>query len=370
MRTSLALALLLLASAGCKAEPRAAPRPDAEAAPTPEQDVALRSPLHRLHLDANEPAACADCHRIEGPKVFSKTRRCLGCHEKKPLGEGIAPAGGLTPPITGGSAVHRGATSDDARECMTCHDFLAATKDPWACAHCHTAEGQRARSSKEGDWASKAPLIKVHAAEACKLCHAPHGEEALHLADCASCHPSSFASHHPAAVGPAQCVECHVGHLPKETASERCQGCHETKQLKLPGHPRCVSCHEPHGAGAGTRPCASCHQDGHAREMFGAFQPRACKSCHDPHQSIHTGGGTARPGPCSSCHLEAASDTAFHGDQVPCSSCHTPGQVWTPPEPDRLCARCHGGAAAAGGRGQGQDRPGPRPLHRLPPRGA
>lgn len=329
MRTPLALALLLLACASCTAEPRAAARPDAEAAPTPEQDVALKSPLHRLHLDAKEPAACADCHRIEGPRVFSKTRRCLGCHEHN------------------ASAVHRGAASDDARECMTCHDFLGATKDPWGCAHCHSAEGQRALESKEGDWASKAPVVKVHAAQACKLCHAPHGEEAVRLADCTQCHPSSFASHNPAASGPAQCVECHVGHRPKENASDRCQECHESKQLKLPGHARCVSCHEPHGAGAGTRPCASCHQDGHAREMFSAFQPRACKSCHDAHQSIHLGGGTARPGPCSSCHLRAASDTAFHGDQVPCSSCHTPGQVWAPPEPDALCARCHGGVSRA-----------------------
>ncbi len=333
MHKSLAVALLLLQGlgVGCPAEPKVALRPDVAAEPTPEQDQALRSALHRVHLDAKEPAVCADCHRIEGPKVHSKTRRCLGCHEKNT------------------SAVHRGATSEDARECLTCHDFLAERNEPWACSRCHTVDGQGIREAKVGDWASKAPVVKVHAAQSCKLCHAPHGENAVHLADCTTCHQSSFAAHHPEISGPAQCAECHVGHRPKEAASESCKGCHEKQKGSLPGHPRCVSCHAPHDQGAGIRPCASCHQDGHAREMFGASQPRPCKSCHDAHQSIHEGGTTARAGACSSCHLRAASDTAFHGDRVPCASCHVPGKLWAPAHPEELCARCHGPAAAVPG---------------------
>jgi hypothetical protein len=329
MQRSLAVACLFACLGwSCTPEVRPATSADAGLEPTPEQAEALQSALHLAHLNAEKPAVCADCHRIEGAKVLSKTQRCLGCHEKS------------------ASALHRAAASDDAKECLTCHDFHAATAAPWGCLRCHTAEGQRTRGAQAQDWASKAPLITVHAGETCKSCHAPHGESAVRPGDCAGCHESSFTAHNSALKGPAQCIECHVGHRTKEDAAERCEGCHEAQKLRLPGHTRCMSCHEPHGAGSGVRACESCHQVGHAREVLSATQPGTCKDCHDAHQNIHLGGGTGRSGPCSSCHLQAASDTAFHGRRVACVSCHAPREIRTPVPPEDLCVRCHALSAA------------------------
>ena len=174
--------------------------------PTPEQERALASALHRAHLELEEPAACAECHRIQGKAAPTMAPRCLGCHEDS------------------NSALHRGVANEDARECLTCHDFMSLQAEPWGCISCHTTEPAPARAPPP-DWAASAPQVVVHAKEDCKACHLPHGPEPVRLGDCASCHEDRPSSHNSALAGAAQCVECHVGHKPAKEVPT-CESCH------------------------------------------------------------------------------------------------------------------------------------------------
>ena len=314
-------------------------------------------------MQGKKPTECGDCHRIVGRKRdLPTTHRCLGCH-----------AGN-------GSAIHARVHDDRARECLTCHNFMAPEQDPWRCASCHVA-GQDVR---QVEFATQAPKIEVHGSEWCGNCHVPHGQSGMEPQGCTRCHAQEQARHRKQELpDPGQCQECHVGHERGAQAGMRCVGCHVQVggSAVFAGHDACTTCHRPHDQASPVKSCADCHGGTRTLGAPHVAEHSRCQSCHDPHRvraspagrceschdkvqvvhprdaqrgacaachPIHT--PRARPvaaADCSSCHREARSDTAFHAGGTPCTSCHAPHGFSLPRAGSALCASCHGRAASA-----------------------
>lgn len=264
--------------------------------------------------------------------------RCLGCHEENE------------------SVVHAQVSNEDAKRCLTCHDFENETINPWACASCHTRAGAPHRPP--GDF-GKAPKVSVHSKEECKSCHVPHGEEGpLDVGPCIECHEESRARHDDELSDPEQCLECHGGHEKAFVAAAECASCHRevSTWAAFRGH-ECTSCHKPHER----RPihqCEACHADVVALLDRSVGEHQKCTSCHQPHRvaaghsactDCHSAAafakqGSAHPAPieghatCVDCHTEAAH--APNRNPTPCGQCHQP-VTRTMTQGHEDCASCH-----------------------------
>jgi hypothetical protein len=263
---------------------------------------------------------------------------------------------------------------ESARECLTCHNFMAPEQDPWTCASCHVA-GQDVR---QVEFATQAPKVEVHGAEWCGNCHVPHGESAMEPQGCYQCHAQKQARHRSQLPDPKQCQDCHVGHERGAQAGRRCASCHVkvTSSATFAGHDRCTTCHAPHDQAAPVKSCAGCHGGTRTLGAPEVAEHARCQSCHDPHRvqsspsercqschdklevkhprdaklgacagchPIHT--PRARPvaaADCTSCHKEARSDTGFHAGGVSCTSCHERHAFSLAGAGAALCTTCHG----------------------------
>ena len=352
LRVAALLGLGLGLAVGCRppAEaptPPAAPDARVEPTPTEKQEKALANPLHRAHLDAEEPSACRDCHRIEGSEdpLDRATHRCLGCHEDS------------------ASVVHAQVADPEARECLSCHEFWAAEADPWACTDCHgaldapTTERTRRTASVEA-LRAEASAPRVHQSE-CQACHAPHGEgkttPGIDAESCVDCHAEERASlpsgfHHASGEGdaaldePAACLECHGGHEAGAAAADACAGCHDDRPASVfEGHDRCVDCHRPHAERSGFRACRSCHDDQSTAFSDRHAEHDRCASCHEPHAVVRSAQRR-----CVTCHEEPATAVDRHPpdeDHGACAGCHTAhpslGEAPGGPPEQVECAGCH-----------------------------
>jgi len=314
-----------------------------EPEPTPEQERALRNPLHIAHNDyepepGEDEIKCRACHSVEGRERPPMKPRCLGCHEDSE------------------SAVHAQISNEDAKRCLTCHDFEHETADPWACAFCHTKAVASRRSPRDF---RKAPKVSVHSEEACGTCHLPHGDEGpLDVGPCVECHEESVVRHHAELSDPEQCLECHGGHERASAAAGECARCHDevSSSASFRGH-ECASCHEPH-----ERPpvneCETCHAEIIDVLDVSVAEHQTCTSCHQPHAvaaghlactSCHSGASfpkrnSGRPAPieghrsCVDCHTQAAH--APTRQPTPCGQCHQP-ITRTMTQGHENCASCH-----------------------------
>jgi hypothetical protein len=361
----LMLLALVAACGGEEARPEAidaAPPAPRVVQPTPEQERALVNPLHRAHLEASKPAGCGNCHRIVGhARDLPTTHRCLGCHPSN------------------NSAIHASVQDDQARECLTCHNFLARAEDPWTCATCHiTGEDVRQIEIK-----TLAPKIEVHGREWCGNCHVPHGETAVAPRACVECHRETEIRHRKVElVGPQQCQECHQGHEPGASAVGMCASCHKEKSTAtFKGHDACATCHQPHDARTPIKSCNGCHEQTRTLGAPHVGEHARCQSCHDSHRvkaapvescrtchatieakhppdarqrtcagchPIHSARGQraplARAQSCASCHVQARTETGFHAGGVTCVTCHRPHAFAMRGAGLELCSGCHGGA--------------------------
>ena len=369
-----ALALLALAVGStvgaCGDEP--APEPDAgvvdagdeaseidlEAA-TPEQKKALANPLHIAHLEAEEePAKCRDCHQIKGHEPTEPGYGCKDCHDDLK------------------SAMHSNLADPAARECMTCHfEWMEKDIDPWTCQGCHTKIDDPPELKVE---IPKAPVVQVHAEEACNSCHLAHGDERIELGACLECHEEQTSTHHADELSdPAQCAECHESHDRAEVAKTMCVDCHledvPTRTALFEGHDDCVSCHAPHDQD-GIIECQSCHEDTRTVGMREHPEHADCGSCHNPHQvsqspeascvGCHEDVSVQHPEDedhgtcvgchpshpfrgrlviakqCTACHDEAQTETSFHSGET-CGDCHQPHGFDLSNAGNVLCSECH-----------------------------
>ena len=395
--------LLLVAGCGPQAQTPVpvTPEPiDAGArAPTAKQKQALANPLHRAHLDAEDPSACRDCHRIRGPKPVASVikHRCLACHEDYR------------------SALHANSANDLAKECLSCHEFLAAEVDPWSCGDCHrAASGQGPPSALNGHTrratvealVDTAPAVAVHEKD-CDSCHAPHGDRPVAPKSCLSCHEKKSARHDsvgrssgPSAAPnsraslpePQQCLECHGGHQPAATAGARCAKCHDQSGFNsalFKGHEACTECHQPHSTPTKKR-CETCHNDQITVGARHYADHQTCLNCHRPHTVVSSArnrcgrchedvsksalgshptdkskgpcvgchpqhpveGVLTKATACSRCHDLATDDVQLHSG-VACKSCHVPHDFDLKKAGSTLCGSCHVGSAPA------HPRPGP-----------
>lgn len=386
---SLAFALVACSGAGPVDAGAGAPA-DAGSAPEPtaDQKKALASALHRAHMEAkDEPTACRDCHRIEGPSRKAPYR-CGECHDDKLV------------------HVHARLAAEPSLQCLTCHDFLAEDPDRrWACQSCHvTGQADPGLLAKY----PSSPLIEVHGKEKCEKCHVPHEDPAVKPASCLECHEELQSVHHAKGLSdPAQCDECHRPHEKAsavQAPTDRCIECHEkpetgdqivTRAALFKGHDRCVTCHRPHDSTAVAKDCRACHE---RMVVVGAEAKdhQSCRNCHSPHRAGAPAGGScvgchrrslsdhpaAKGAPkqdtcvachdvhpdagvpgaglptsvlkpagrladsmrrCESCHDKARTDTSFH-DGTPCAACHVPHTFDLEKRGAEQCVSCHSAA--------------------------
>ncbi len=335
-----------LAFAACDGAPLEAPAPvtppDAGvklAKPTVDQEKALKNVVHRAHLESDEEKIeCRACHRIEGPELTTVTHRCLVCHEDRK------------------SAVHGKIADDEARECLTCHDFLGEKVNPWACGVCHV---QKVANRDARKAFPNAPLIGIHGDEACNTCHSAHGAKSVEVKSCLECHEKSGSDHQKKHLrDPDQCLECHRGHESGEHVarpSDRCAFCHAEStrtgtlaaqapvrepQSRIPssalftGHDVCLVCHKPHGLRS-QEPCAQCH-DGKRVVGEGKKEHQLCESCHPPHV-LRSG----RSNPCAECHKDVTSSHPPDEKLGQCVGCHRMHPIEGQLKEVRPCAECH-----------------------------
>lgn len=302
-----------------------APEPEPEPKPTPEQEKALKNPLHIAHMEYEpEPdedeIKCRACHSVEGRERPPMEPRCLGCHEDNE------------------SAVHAQISNEDAKRCLTCHDFESETTDAWACAACHTRAG--APNRPPGNF-GRAPRVSVHASEECQSCHVPHGDEGpLSPGPCIECHEDSRSRHHAELADPERCLECHGGHEKASVAATECASCHREvpASAAFRGH-ECTSCHEPHQRPP-VRACEGCHADAVAHLDPSATEHQECASCHEPHTV------TAGHDACTTCHdvdsfaePDSTHPAPIEGHDT-CVDCHTVA-AHVPNRPPTPCGSCH-----------------------------
>ncbi|MBI2376563.1 MAG: hypothetical protein HYV07_21385 [Deltaproteobacteria bacterium] len=308
-----------------------------EGKPTPEQEKALGAALHRAHLEAEkEPAACRDCHRIEGDERGPQTHRCLSCHEDQK------------------SAVHARVSEEDAKECLSCHDFLATDANPWSCGRCHVQKHADPDARKAF---SNAPLIPVHGDEACGACHQAHGDAPLLRSSCLECHEDSTTHHQKGKLrDPDQCLECHRGHEKASSIKappDRCAACHTREPARaaststaargrrfasavFTGHDVCLVCHKPHGL-TRREPCAGCHEEKSVVVGATAKEHQLCESCHPPHE-VRSG----RSNPCVKCHDKIPTTTHPKDERLgECAGCHPIHPIAGALLPPRSCVSCH-----------------------------
>lgn len=182
---------------------------------------------------------------------------------------------------------------------------------------------------------------------------------------CVGCHSPHAAVHGKllAASPDAICATCHKTMIPAGAAS--------THQAVVEG--KCTSCHDPHGSAnkanlirAGNDLCLGCHAEVKSSLASATHHhmpvDRDCLGCHDPHASkeakslLHK----SPPSLCLDCHKPAQPGFAQAHMNYPvakadCTSCHDPhgsgnkGILWATvhaPVRSRMCAQCHGEAAA------------------------
>lgn len=184
--------------------------------------------------------------------------------------------------------------------CSSCHtqQFAEGNSSP-ICSICHTATGVKPfppiRSfSAVFDHGRHAKQTN------CATCHKPtRGGAALSIPSRANAHVTCFQCHGPRTVSGGKNIgSCSTCHLPgrlvrtQETSRSfgifshaehgrkglRCSECHTVR----PGSRRGAQVTSPsasmHFSSAGTRSCASCHND---KRAFGANDFSDCKKCHD-----------------------------------------------------------------------------------------
>lgn len=366
MRWKLALSLALLAAVACGEPPAKAPPPPPDAGdkpveqrPTEEQERALANLLHEKHVESKEEEIkCRACHRISGHEKADVKHRCLECHEDNK------------------SKVHAKVADDMARECQTCHDFLAKEVNAWACGSCHVAGAPNLTTIEN---LPDAPKVEIHGKEACKSCHIPHGDEPLEPGTCVECHDDVTVKHEEKGKkDPEQCLTCHGGHEEGKAAKAKCATCHDgvPKAATFDGHDRCTTCHQPHERG-GVKACASCHDDQHTVGMQKSEEHAKCNSCHAAHvvkttpskrcTKCHEDVAVAghpdddKRGACAGCHPQhewrgqltvvrtcagkdchaVAGETAFHSG-VDCKDCHPKHEYAVEGLDKSFCNKCHG----------------------------
>lgn len=308
----------------------------ATAALVPDPYPELIDGMHRLHVQGDQQLACSDCHRQTGD-TFDRPGpdSCLGCHDQSKTGGGAATMG---------------------MSCLSCHDFQSIRGEPRDCSACHSVdghsiqrcadchsahktEGMMARdcTSCHGDRSTPHGGPREHAAQVCLDCHDVHQPGAAAArASCRGCHRSGRVQlaldEHEA------CTTCHRDHRFEKKAVARCQRCHDETALgadRVAEHQACASCHRAHDPRRSARAaCASCHREAHT------WHPNAggdCVGCHDIHPERAARPELART--CSSCHVAAASDQAFHAGTTDCQSCHPPHGAAA--APTRTCTGCH-----------------------------
>jgi len=302
---------------------------------------------------------CQQCHSVETWKVnlsqitfdHSKTAfplegqhqtvSCRGCHSTLKFTE--APT-----------------------ECVSCHQDIHSDQFGNSCNRCHTpaswADNTRMRQMHQE---TRFPLIGVHAAFDCQVCH-PGGEYVNLPITCEGCHLETFvATQHPSHVNVGfgtNCQDCHsvltmgwTGARFQHTANFPLQGghaipdcgvCHGSSLAALSSV--CYSCHErdfnsttdPNHVQSGfAHDCTICHSINgwspvtfdHSATGFpltGAHLTTACTACHVNNQ--YSGLSTD----CFGCHesnYNATTDPNHVLGDYPhdCTMCHTTS-AWSP----------------------------------------
>ena len=332
----------------------------------PGQGLAYKNQLHIDHIDSvKEVVDCKDCHKYR-PGETSR-HRCLRCHKDN------------------ASALHANVKNDEARECLSCHDFIhlpGATYQVWDCLNCHSGE-DAAGPTRIAD----APKVIVHAKEKCADCHRPHEVPATVPKDCIDCHednPTRHGRNKQSRPTAQVCRDCHTLHNPMDSAQAKCAGCHREKQPRIPstaifeGHDRCVVCHVPHDFSKATvKSCTSCHDDQKTLGATAAKEHRTCISCHLPHSPkvqrsacvdchrtikrthppdkkegtclgchpIHGRRGIGfvqKVVACTMCHSKAKKGvTSFHAGGTKCDDCHKMHKQDPPKTSGSFCLGCH-----------------------------
>lgn len=363
----------LLFAGGCSAD-EMVPKKWGEGIYVPEKWQVTRGVLgHKVHvLEGKVP--CAACHDLSAGEVGQvRLEGCAACHERESK---------VRHAVARAKEKHGPSSTAD---CLSCHVFaldsgaqaagevpVPEAPAPEDCLRCH--------DRSQGALAA----VEVHRPGDCLACHAPHGQDGPKAAPCAACHEEVTTFHPAERKDPVKrCTTCHERqHAPAEEARGACATCHAESEpnvsgtaLFAEGHAECISCHRPHESSAlSLVDCRSCHEEMHVLGGQLAAPHRDCKNCHDPHDvkaasatgcanchaQIHpdhpkhgvagtctgchdphpTGNNFAKVRPCSTCHVSAANEKAFHG-ATGCLECHAPHQFRLGEAGQQLCSRCH-----------------------------
>jgi predicted CXXCH cytochrome family protein len=330
--------------------------PNARPGGRPGQGIARANAVHKTHVGA--AVACSDCHEREGETRAE--HRCARCHEDR------------------ATRIHVALADADARECLSCHDFLhlpRASVIPGACPTCHVGSAPNEAPTR----LSGPPQVTIHAGEYCGGCHAPHGSEGMRPRSCVECHAEQATQHGGReAKGAAVCLGCHFAHQRANVQKAKCLDCHGARvrsSALFAGHDRCVGCHAPHEFTRKTaKRCGECHEDRVGKTAAARRRHGDCTDCHSPHSprrglrsscaECHAGQKTSHPlskaGDCSGCHPvhkgkgapavgmvactrchnDARSDKSFHNG-ASCRDCHRPHGKLLSKAREPFCVSCH-----------------------------
>lgn len=151
-----------------------------------------RSPGHTAHVGVPD-VDCESCHEeVDGGLSRPTGVVCVRCHADTP------PA--IHPQARIGTVSAEETSWDHPPSCQGCHRF---TEDrdygPNDCMRCHLLPH-----------ATRAAIVE-HATTKCTLCHRPHAEPSLVIADCLDCH-RRHARTGGDAPSPEGCLRCHGAH--------------------------------------------------------------------------------------------------------------------------------------------------------------
>ncbi|MCP4500193.1 MAG: hypothetical protein GY822_09565 [Deltaproteobacteria bacterium] len=314
--------------------------------------VIFASPDARADLFALEPGkrikghAALDCNKCHTSGSGLERRKCLSCHEHKPLAKRIRQGEGLH------------STSRFKKNCEECHsEHKGRSYNPidW-----HPVGGMK----RFDHGLSGYELEGAHRRVSCKECHTNRFKSGrvkfLGLTqDCLSCHDDvhRFEKTHKLLTS---CQICHsfdartvvrakglvrfkhkkVSDFPLSGKHKltKCTDCHSsTKNFKIRDNPeRCVDCHKDIHKNVYTqksRDCKACHSDQKLKfssktnwnhnkktdfKLRGKHKRISCKQCH--------GGKSAMKMSCVACHKDDSVHIVNNKDRFKgrdCSQCHT-----------------------------------------------